>query len=72
MYFIYSKQQHDLLSRTNKSIGMTYTPGKINVRGTVQMFTEISSKPESIYSDFIIVYYNEDVEPSRYTMPSVV
>lgn len=69
-YFMFSKQQMNMLSESAKKTGRTYIPGTVLVVGSIKQFTEILKEPNSRFSDAIIVTKGE-LEKIKYTEPKI-
>lgn len=68
-YFIYSVEQEDMFKKINTRMGKTFLVGHVIVNGTKVPFTELSSKPESRYSDAKIVAQG-DINNMNFTLPT--
>lgn len=66
-YFLYSKEQQNRNTEMAHAIGKRYKVGKIRVGKTLEPYTELTTSPESIYTDFKVVATYEDLnDPSLY------
>ena len=54
-YFIYSSSQHRVREETDLRLGKIFIPGEVLVGGSWKKFTHILTKPDSVYSDAVIV-----------------
>lgn len=70
-YFLYSSQQADFLKLVEKNMGHTFKVGVVYTKGTRKSFTELSSTPNSQYSDAKIVAEGEE-SSFKYTLPQGV
>ena len=59
-YFIYSKEQHKTRTAVEKTIGKTFTPGTVMVRGERKKYTEVNTTGKSKFSDAKIIAEGED------------
>lgn len=67
-YFIYSSEQLKLRKSVEAKMGKTFKCGTVIVNGTRKLFTELSTKPISRFSDAIIVAQG-DPTLMKYTLP---
>ena len=67
-YFIYSSEQLNLRKQVESKMGKKFRVGHVIVNGARKPFTELSSTPNSRYSDAIIVAKG-DPTLMRYTLP---
>lgn len=70
-YFIYSSQQAEFLATVEKTMGKTFKVGTVYTKGTRKSFTELSSSPNSKYSDAKIVAQGEE-SSFKFTLPQGV
>lgn len=67
-YFLFSKQQLNIRQQTAAKSGRRFNSGSVVVQGVMRPYTEISDKPESMYSDFVVVA-KADLDKVKYTEP---
>lgn len=67
-YFIYSSEQLKLRKSVEAKMGKNFKCGTVIVNGTRKLFTELSPRPTSRFSDAIIVAQG-DPTLMKYTLP---
>ena len=68
-YFICSATQHNLRETIDASIGKVFIPGEVLVNGQWKKYTQLSTSPNSTYSDAIIITKGY-LDKIRYKDPS--
>lgn len=69
-YFMFSKQQMNMVVESAKKTGRLYTPGTVLVMGSIKQFTEILKEPNSRFSDAVVVAKGE-LDQMRFTEPKI-
>lgn len=67
-YFHYSNQQLEFRKKIEAKMGLTFKLGVVFTKGKRRSFTELSSSPNSIYSDDKIVAEGEE-SSFNFTLP---
>lgn len=71
-YFLFSKEQMDIRTETEKKMGRIYMPGEVIVKGVKRFFTEISDTVDSRFNDTIVVTRVDDLSLARYKEPKTL
>lgn len=69
-YFMFSKQQMNMVTESAKKTGRAYVPGTVLIVGSLKQFTEILKEPNSRFSDAVIVAKGE-LDKMKYTEPRI-